>query len=157
MIPTRHKARLAQSLSWPLGAEAISNALAGAPHYTDLALSFSDAPVRPASEFQRLLRESLPYPLLVAQYSPAIKPGYGGATFLVERGEYEAKWELTINPVRRQVRAVARAALLETGLPAVAEWLRSSRRAGWENHHHRLTLEFSQADGRPIRQIAEGP
>src|SRR5262249_24477960 len=81
--------------------------------------------------FQRLLRESSPYPLLVAEYRPASKPGYGGATFLVEAGWYEAKWELRVNPVLRELRAVASAALRETRLPAGAEWLRSSGAPGW--------------------------
>lgn len=156
MIPTRHKARLPKSLSWPLGAEAISAALADAPHVADLTLSFADSPVWPASEFQRLLRESRPYPLLVAQYRPASKPGYGGMTALVERGWFEAKWELQVNPVPRADRAAAAAALRETGLPAVAEWLRSSGRAGWEGRAHRLALVFSRAGGTLTPEFTEG-
>jgi hypothetical protein len=101
MTPTRHKSKLPKALSWPLGAEAISAGLADAPHAADLTLSFSDSPVWPASAFQRPLRESLPYAVLVAEYRPPSSPGYGGATFMVERGWYEAKWELRVNPVPR--------------------------------------------------------
>jgi hypothetical protein len=156
MIPTRHKARLPKALSWPLGAEAISVALADAPHVADLGLWFSGSPVWPASEFRRLLRESLPYPGLVAEYRPASKPGYVGPTFLVERGGYEAEWLLRVSPVPREVRSVAGGALRETGLPAVAAWLRSSDRPGWEGRYHRLTLVFSRADGALTPQLAEG-
>ena len=156
MITTRHKARLPKSLSWPLGAEAISTALENGPHTADLTLSFSASPVWPASEFQRLLRESAPYPLLVVEYKPPLKPGYYGAAFLVESGWYDAKWELWVNPAPREVRAAAGAALRETGLPMVAEWLRSSFRPGWEGRHHRLALVFSRTDGRLTPQRTDG-
>src|SRR5262245_15734272 len=99
MIPTRHKARLTSSLSWPRGAEASSPALADAPNAGVLTLSFSDSPVWPASEFRRLLPEALPYAVLVAEYRPPSRPGYGGAAILSELGWYEAKWELQVTPV----------------------------------------------------------
>ena len=64
---------------------------------------------------------------------PASRPGYSGATSMVERGWYEAKWELRVIPVPRPQRAIAGALLRTQGLPAVVEWLRSSGRAGWES------------------------
>jgi hypothetical protein len=156
MIPTRFKSKLPKTLSWPLGAEAISTALADAPHAADLSLSFVDSPVWPASTFQRLLRESLPYAILVAEYRPALRPGYSGAASHIERGWYEANWELRVNPVPRGLRAAAGAVLREQGLPAVAEWLRSSGRAGWESRHHRIELVFAPADGTLTPQLIEG-
>lgn len=105
MIPTRHKSKLPKLFSWPLGAEAISAGLADVPHAADLALTFSDSPVWPASAFQRLMRESLPYAIFVAEYQPAFRPGYGGPTSLVESGWYEAKWTLRVHPVPRPLRS----------------------------------------------------
>src|SRR5688572_5600942 len=99
MIPTRIKAKLPKALTWPVGAEAVTAGLAEAPHAADLTLYFADSPVWQASAFQRLLRESLPYAVLVAEYTPARKPGYIGPTSLVEGGWYDAKWEVRINPV----------------------------------------------------------
>ena|SRR5438105_3255597 len=156
MIPTRVKSRLAKSLSWPLGGEAISAALAGAPHFGDLVLSFRDSPVWPASEFRRLLRESTPYAILVAEYLPASKPGYGGATFLVERGCYAAKWELRVNPVLRETRAAAGRTLRESGLPAVSDWLRSSGQPGWDDRHQRLSLVWHPANGTLTSCVTDG-
>jgi hypothetical protein len=156
MIPTRHKSKLPKALSWPLGAEAISTGLADARHAADLSLSFTDSPVWPASAFQRLLREALPYAIFVADYRRASRPGYGGATALVESGWYDARWELRVNPVPRALRAAAGAVLREQGLPAVAEWLRSSVRAGWESQNHRIELVFAPADGTLTPQFTEG-
>ncbi len=147
MIPTRYKSKLPKTLSWPLGAQAISACLAGAPHVADLSLSFRDSPVWPASAFQRLLQESLPYAIVVVDYQPASRPGYSGATFMIDRGWYEAKWEIRINPVLRSLRAAAGAALQAHGLPAVKDWLNSSGRAGWEILNHHMELVFAPSTG----------
>lgn len=147
MIPTRSKAKLPKTLSYPLGAGAITEALADAPHVADLSLSFSDTPVWPASEFQRRLREGQAYPVLFAEYVPAQKPGYYAAKALADGGWYDARWVLHVYPVRREVRHAAAGLLRAQGLPAVAEWLRSSGRAGWEGRRHSLQLLFGAADG----------
>jgi hypothetical protein len=146
MIKTRYKSKLPKTLSWPVGAEAVSAALADAPHVNDLTLSFSDSPVWPASSFQKLLRESLPYAILAAEYWPASKPGYGGSNKMIEGGGYDAKWELRVNPVTRELRAKAGIALRERGLPLIKEWLRSSSRTGWELMYHCMELVFSPLD-----------
>jgi hypothetical protein len=147
MIPTRFKSKLPKTLSFPLGAEAISEALAGVPHVEDFLLSFSDAPLWPASEFKRLLRDGLPYTVFAAEYNPAFRPGYGGMQSLVESGWYDARWSLRVNPVLREVRHLVGQLLREQGLPAVVEWLRESDRAGWDTHQHRIELVFSPAEG----------
>ena len=155
MIPTRHKSKLPKALSWPLGAEAISAGLAYAPHANDLSLWFSDSPIWPASAFQRLLRESLPYAILIDEYRPASNPGYSGARFMIERGWYQAKWQLRVNPVTRALRAVAGSVLREQGLPAVVEWLRSSSRPGWECWRHRIELVFAPIDRTLTPQVTD--
>lgn len=147
MIPTRYKAKLPKTLSYSLGAQAISEALADAPHAGDFTLSFSDIPVWPASEFQRRLREGEAYRVLVAEYVRVHKPGYYGAKALIERGRYEAHWVLSVYPVRRELRHTVAELLRAHGLPAVSEWLRSSNAAGWEGHRHQLRVLFRSADG----------
>ena len=156
MIPTRHKAKLPKTLSWPLGAEAISAGLADVPHAAELTLWFANAPVFWASAFQRILRESRSYAVLVAEYRAALGPNYSKSTALVERGGYDAKWELRVNPVLRPLRSTAAALLREHGIPAVAEWLRSSMRAGWEGRDHRLELVFAPAAGTLSQQATDG-
>jgi len=146
MIPTRYKSKLPRTLSYPLGAEAISEALAGAPHAEEFSLAFSDQAVWPASEFQRLLWERLPYALVTAQYRPTHKPGYGGAQSLVESGWYDRAWELHVNPVLREQRQPAGRLIREQGLPAIVEWLRFTQRPGWETRVHKIELVFNPAE-----------
>jgi hypothetical protein len=142
MIPTQHKAKLPRGLSYPIGAEAISEALAGAPHVESLALAFRDQAIWPASEFRRVVAQRLPYAILAADYRPALKGGYGAPHYLIESGWYEEKWELQVNAVASDLRQLASRLLRERGLPAVAQWLRSSQRAGWCTRSQWLALEF---------------
>jgi hypothetical protein len=147
MIPTRSKSKLPKVLSYPLGAEAISEALADAPHLGELSLSFYDQAVWPSTEFNRLVRKGLPYRMLSAAFMPPRKVSRSAPTTLVEGGWYQAHWSITVYPVLRELRHAAGQLLRGQGLPAVAEWLRSSERAGWDTRQHRLDLVFSPAEG----------
>src|SRR5690606_16302912 len=111
-----------------IGAQDISDALANAPRADELSLSFRDAAVWPASEFNRLLAQHLPYPIMVARYWPATRPGHIGSRSMVEAGDFDERLEIEVNPALRKHRHIARKRLLERGLPAIARWLASSSR-----------------------------
>lgn len=143
MIPTSYKAKLPRFLSYPIGAEALTEGLKGAPRLESLSLWFSGKPVWPDSLFQRALAEKHPYMILVARYEPAHKPGYGGANSMVKSGWYDEKWELNVYPVVRELRHLANRLLREQGLSWVAEWIRSSEQAGWLGRQQRIELIFN--------------
>lgn len=142
MIPTRFRSKLPAHLSYPLGAEALSQALAGSPHVEDLSVRFWERPTIFASDFQRCLTERKPYPVLRARYKPAQGPGLTGSNAEIAEGGYGEKWELSVFPVLRELRPVVKSLLLKEGLPAVAEWLRSSTRAGWGMRARSISLIF---------------
>lgn len=156
MIPTTYKAKLPKHLSYPVGAEALTEGLAGAPHIEALSVSFWGTPVWPGSRFQKALAENQPYMVLAARHEPTRKPGYGGAQDLVDGGWYEEKWELTVYPVVRELRHLASQALKEQGLPLIAEWLRSSQQAGWVIRQQRLELVFNPTEGTIRAQKVSG-
>jgi hypothetical protein len=156
MIPTRSKAKLPKALSYPLGAAMISEALAGAPHADELHLAFSDHPVWPASKFQRVLREGLPYRVTSAWFIPAAGPGYSRPHTLTAAGWYDGCWSLTVYPVLRELRAAVGRLLQARGLPAVVEWLQSSERAGWDGRRHELDLVYHPADGTLAPERTDG-
>jgi hypothetical protein len=143
MIPTQFKSKLPKTLSWPLGAEAVTIGLGDAPHAGEASLWFSSAPVWRASEFKRMLHEAEPYPVLVAEYRPEIRMPYGGSKEMGALGLYDAKWQIHVNPVPRAWRSTVSALLRENGLPQVADWLRSFTGSGWQNRHHRLELVYA--------------
>lgn len=142
MIPTRYKSKLPGHLSYPIGAEVLSKALEGSPHAELLSVGFRENPLIFASDFQRLLSERQPYLLLRAEYKPAQRPGISASNDSVEKGWYDEKWELDVYPVLRPLRSLAHGLLLGTGLPAVAQWLWSSRRDGWSRRQQWLDLIF---------------
>jgi hypothetical protein len=142
MIPTAHKAKLPKSLSYPLGAEAISIALADAPHVGECKLYFYGRAAGPASRFNLLLQEGRPYCIFEVEYKPPTKPGLSAPNFMLDGEWYGAWWHLTVYPVKAELRHVAGTLLKEQGLPGVAAWLRSSEQAGWITRRHNLKLLF---------------
>jgi hypothetical protein len=143
MIPTRYKAKLSRRLSWPIGAEALTEGVAEAPHAEQLTVSFLGKLYRPDSPNHRILDEQRPCTILAAEFKPARKPGYGGTQYLLERGLYDEKWMLTVYPVLRELRQLANRLLKEQGLPALVRWLWSSQRVGWSMRSNRIELVFS--------------
>jgi hypothetical protein len=156
MIPTQFKDKLPSTLSWPVGAEAVTAGLADAPHAAEFTLWFVDSPVWRASEFQKTLRTAQPYAVLVAEYKPAIRMPYSRSKAMDEAGYYDPSWRIQINPVPRAWRAKVAALLREKGLPAVADWLRSIDTVGWQDRHHRLELIFAPIDATLSKKCRDG-
>jgi hypothetical protein len=146
MIPTLYKSRLPRSLSHPIGAQALSEALAGAPHVGSFTVAFSDLAIWPKSRFQKVLAEKQPYQILTARFSPGSRPGYGGSNKFIESGWYDAKWELMVYPVLRELRHVAHRLLLEQGLTSIKRWLDASARRGWMERWQYIELVFHPAE-----------
>ena len=111
MIPTRSKSKLPKSLSYPIGAEAISEALADAPHADEMSLSFYDHPENTVPKghpyWYRTIRSGLPYLILTVEYQAACKPGLSANNSMIESGWYREHWNLTVCPVLRELRQVA--------------------------------------------------
>ena len=75
-----------------------------------------------------MLVENQPYPIMSAAYHPARKPGLSAAEFMIERGWYDEHWDLTVYPVLRKTRSIAKGLLVEHGLPALTRWMSGARR-----------------------------
>jgi hypothetical protein len=104
LIPTRCRAKIAQYLSYPVGAEQISEALACVPQFAKLGLHFSF--------FARNLEARRGhYEFLEVEYSkpPYDVPGSG--------------WDIRVLPVPRILRHLIHQYAVETALPQIAQWL----------------------------------
>jgi hypothetical protein len=144
MIPTKMKSKLPKTLSYPIGAEAISAALADVPQYGDFALHFSDTPVWPGAEFRRCLQLGLPYPVLRIEHKPKRKPGYAAADFTIERGWYDSRWEVTIYPVLRELKRTVAELLLSEAFPEAVRLLKLWADDEWAMR--RLVYSFNAAE-----------
>jgi hypothetical protein len=156
VIPTQYKSKLSKTLSWPVGAQTVTDGLGDAPHAAECTLWFCGSPVDRASEFQRMLREARPYAVLVAEYRPEIRMPYTRSKAMEDQGLYEARWEIHINPVPRAWRANVGTLLRERGFPAVSAWLRSFRGDGWQAQYHRLELVFAPTEGTLSQRTSNG-
>jgi hypothetical protein len=156
MIPTRYKSKLPRYLSYPIGAEALTEGLAHALHVELFKVVFYANARSRHSEFQQTLTQKQPYSILIAEHKPSQKPGYCGAQFMIERGYYDEHWELTVYPVLRELRHMANGLLREQGLPLVVEWLRTSDRSGWRSSKQSIELIFNPVEETLIPKVSSG-
>ncbi len=131
LIPIRYRQPISRDLSHPIGAEQLSAELLGVPQFEALSVSFSGVPnlfadTRPArsGEFERE-----PQPVLSAWFTHRRPAASGGAN--QQGGEFGERWGLTVYPVPSGLKATVRAALGETGLAIVREWLAEPRSETW--------------------------
>jgi hypothetical protein len=129
MIPTEWKSKLPKPMSYPIGAEALSEALADAPNVEAMTLFFGNSQW-PASGSRRVLADQTPHDILIAEFWPA-----------AHRGSNE-NWFLHVYAVPRDLRYMANRLLREQGLPHLFRWLRASLRPDWRARHQKLALRF---------------
>ena len=147
MIPTAHKAKIPNTLSYPIGAEAISRALTAEPAAASIKLWFCRAPIWPGAEFERVLRKNLPYRILTVDYRSPKDPLFAGMM-------------LTVYPVLRSMRHAAGQLLRDRGLMEVETWMRNGlvggTSAGWGYSRHRLHLVFDPRGGTLTMERQDG-
>jgi hypothetical protein len=111
VIPTLYKTRLPRELSYPIGAETLSEHLANVPHFFEFRICFSDVVSGWKSNFQQMLVEKADYEIVTARlWSP---------------------FEIFVYPVQRGLKHAAHDALVTCGVPRLRDWIvqRSSRAA----------------------------
>ena len=123
MLPTAHRQALPQGLSYPLGAQALSEALAGTTRFDSLTLHFSagyDSNARQKALEQMARQEALT--VLSVLYAHIV-PGRSSSNALVDSGYYQPRWELHLAAVPSEFKAKVKALLLSNALPTIRNWL----------------------------------
>jgi hypothetical protein len=115
LIPTRFKGKISHELSFPVGAEKLSNALAHSPQYSRLVLHFH-------SDFRRRVRLGC-YPCIgvmrASRYAD-MKNEFLDAAGIPLFNE----WQLDVYPVPRIHRHLIQQHIINRALPEISEWLR---------------------------------
>ena len=129
LIPIRYRQPISRDFSHPIGAEQLSAALAGIPQFDALTVSFSGVPTLWNDTRHTTLEqvEKAPQPVLSAWFTNR-RPGPSGPS---QGGEFGERWGLTVYPVPSGLKATVRAALDETGMAVVREWLATPRSDTW--------------------------
>lgn len=110
VIPTLSRAKISRNLSYPIGAEAVSIALASAPQFPQISLHFYGA-------FVTWTRKGR-YQFLRVQYSNSLGPPRD----LYKRPQ-QGRWEIVVQPVPRPDRSRVKQYIIETALPQIIDWL----------------------------------
>ena len=132
LIPTRFKSKIPHTLSYPIGAEAISSALKDVPQFADLALQFW------LWKFLHPDRTHV-YTVLVLSYARAPQSLTSGEHDL-KYGRLEPRWTIMVRPVPRKRRYLIKTKLEEEALPFARRWLMET---GIRDEIGGLTLTFS--------------
>ena len=149
MIPTTYKSKLPKSLSYPIGAQDVRDGLKGVPQESELSLGFYDRPTIFASEFQKLRSSKSPYPIMSASFRN-VQPGLTGSNQHIAEGYYQENWEISVYPVLREHRSIAKQALLADGLPQIRNWLSIKRSSSWRQGRRTCEILFVESEAKLI-------
>ena len=138
VIPTRSKSKLGGCFSYPLGAQEISEALAGVPQFDLLSLTFWWG--------GSMALAAAPHVVFTATFRRDT-PTLSTPNDFIALGQYEKKWELSVYAVLRQHRHAANVALRERALPEVRRWLSQPAAQAWQTGYKRLEFRFSPDEG----------
>ena len=139
LIPTTSKMRLKNNYSYPIGAQAISDALVTVPQYDELNLSF----------WYSNYHENGLISVLTVHYRHS-HVNLSSLNWGIENGLYGTNWNLTVGAVPRDKRSAVNAVLLSSGLAVVKTWLSETRSETWLDSCHMLALKFNPKFGELI-------
>ncbi len=124
MIPTGYKTRIPKTLSYPLGAKAISDALIGVPERELLKINFWFW-----KGFAKDRVPGAPYRVLSASYSG---PGRMSG------------WIVRVYAAPRALKHKIQSKLISEALPKMRGWLRSNFHSSEREGGHQLTFYFDE-------------
>lgn len=142
VIHTKYKAKIPQTLSYPVGAEKISDVLASVPQLKDLSISFHT--------FNPVIHQKgrqEPYPFLEVQYvySPA---GRTTSNWAKEVGWCDPRWEITVRPVPRELKSKINEELEVAGFPQLLKWMQERKGITGREGCERIAFLFDEVQGK---------
>jgi hypothetical protein len=116
IIPTLSRAKISRHLSYPIGAEPISESLASVPQFAELKLLFY------SSKFHTPLR-SKRYEFLRIEYLNSARSVEKWPIANLYGRPLQGRWEIAVQPVPRVLRHSIRLYILDSALPQMRHWL----------------------------------
>jgi hypothetical protein len=141
ILPTAYKAKIPHTLSYPVGAERISEALQDVPQMQTLSISFVYY-----KQEQRLLDRTGLHQVMAALYRKS-RPTLSSSNAMIDGGWYRPKWQITVSPVPREIKHTVMDLLVAEGLPRVRAWLLARGTLIDEEGYQRISLFFSSQSG----------
>ena len=150
LIPTRNKSKLPKTLSYPLGAKEISEALAEVPQYNELSITFIDRSTFWASKYNESIKDKEQIKIVEIKYT-RLKGNISTPKKWLEEGYPGSGWNITIYAVPKENRHQANAALKAIALPNIKKWLEKIGPIDDFSYHQRtFGLELSTCEIKEI-------
>ena len=127
VIPTALKAKLPKVHSFPIGAQAISNALEGVPQFDNLQLWFSR---HSRSDLVLAVRYAVPENTLSTP------------RFLSATRHSLPRWDIYVYAVSRELKSEISEHIQGAGLQAIRNWLTAERTETWLQVPQRFELHY---------------
>jgi hypothetical protein len=115
VIPTLSRAKISRSLSYPIGAESVSAALASTAQLAELRLHFY-------WKFDHALRRGH-YEFLRVEYLNKARPSEVWPISSLYKRAPQGRWEIVVQPVPRSLRHRVKQYILDTALVQIVYWL----------------------------------
>jgi hypothetical protein len=135
VIPTGYKHEIPKTHSYPLGAKAISDELAGVPQFESLKINFSFG----WKGFAKDRVPGAPYIVLEVGYS-----GPGNSSL--------SGWTIHVRPVPRTLKHEIQTKLLAEALPKLKAWLQANAHSSDREGGHHLTFLFDELAGELVTE-----
>jgi hypothetical protein len=147
MFPTLSRAKHSHLVSYPIGAEALSQALEGVPQHAALTCSFCAGNTHQHLDKPRQLA-------LSAAYNKRARSFYDGQD-ADARGVFLPRWSITVFTVPRTLRHAVKLALLNDGLPNILRpWLIANAPMTGKTGGCAINLEFNVAEAKLVATVA---
>jgi hypothetical protein len=135
-LPTIYKAKLSRFLSYPLGAQKISEALVGLAEFASIGLDFFN-------NSERNHGTQRPYQVLQASYRKMPVHLSSGNT-LTEKHWRDANWTVTVSAVPRIVKHEIQVLLTNEALPRLRDWFLMNRNSFGREGRASITVLFDE-------------
>jgi hypothetical protein len=135
LIPTSMRCKIPRSLSYPIGAQAISNFMFGIPIFDELSIWFTNgsSQCESATSFIR------------ARYKRT-NLGMSASHSLERSGFYGPSWDIWVYAVPCNLNATIREFLKNEGLMEIRNWLEAPRSELWLTASHSITMFGKMTD-----------
>jgi hypothetical protein len=147
-MKTRFRQAVDRELSYPIGLNDLRRALDVAPQAGEIEVTFLRAPFRSATGFRAAIGRDEPSVIIEALFTKWDKKPSLGDNDRWVHDYLKGKWELTVYPVSRSRRALARQVLIGAGLPALAAWLARTRPDSWYSGRKEFKVSFDPLEER---------
>jgi hypothetical protein len=148
IFPTKSRGQHSRLQRYPIGAEALSRALDGAPQHSEIGCIFV------ATDPHRY-KDRNEFFVLSAIYTKRARTHHDGAD-AEERGVLDPRWEIWVYAVAANFSAKVKAALLDRGLPEmVGPWLRANAHIEGSTGGASIALTFDIKKDRLVSETKE--